>query len=147
MPNPGGVEIRTPVNPVGVLKACVHHHIREHELVSQNVTPTTRGTVHDLNLSSLPFPLRYIPTSPAQNFVIVAGGGINNDSIEKQIDAGGAGIIAAANEEVYAVSINGEWRRSQSSDGSISTIIAVDQAVTQIAANRILIGQCSLGRS
>ena len=106
--------------------------IRLHDVVDVDVAPAAGLLVHDLDHGLLAGPGRDVPRVPFQSLgaarlVVGAGGGVDHLAIHQQVDAGAAGMHAAADQEVEVLAFDLQRRRGECAGRAVALEEAVDQ--------------------
>ena len=73
----------------------------------------------------------YIPTVRLQLFAVAAGCGSRDFAVDDQIDAGGLGVLSAANEETDPGPLDGKRRRDELAD---FLVVAAQERIDEVLA-------------
>ena len=85
-----------------------------------NVAPIARGSVHDLDLRDLTFPMANVPACRGQVIAFPAGGAFDDLAVDQQVQAGVDFGVAAADAESDVGFRDGKFRRREGAGRAVT---------------------------
>ncbi len=120
------------------------------DVVDVEVAPAAGVVVGDPDPGLLAGEVADVPGGPVERFGVLSGGAADDLAVHQELDGGGvvgAGrVVAAADEEVDVLLVDGELGRGEGARGGVAVQEGVGQPVSQEAGDLVLAGEGAGGR-
>jgi hypothetical protein len=107
-------------------------------VISGDDAPRTDVVVDDADDAALTLELGDVPDDLAQSEVIGTGGFADDLALDKELDGGLAGMIAARDEEANVRMRQLERRRGQRAGGGIAAVVGAYEGVASLVAELVI---------